>query len=184
MSDEYANLDAVEAVEDAAAESSAALDLFAEQLRTLKGDSQGLTQLLSACAQQVSVCRRLVRALEVEVQAANLDILYLEICKQQRERLAALVHVPHATVGAHCLNKRPGALFACSQSNTFDFERKEAQRAALLQQAASARGGDEAGQVDPELLTPSQIIAKGEAVQLESQASVARMAKIDRKSVV
>ena len=66
---------------------------------------------------------------------------------------------------------------ASPQSNTFDFERKEAQRAALLQQAASARVAD-AGQVDPDQLTPSQIIAKGEAVQQESQASVARMAKM------
>ena len=99
----YSNLDAIEALEDAEAESSAALDLLAEQLRTLKGEPQGLTQLLSVCSQQVGVCRRLVRAFEVEVQGSDLQPAEKEhassACKQQRERLATMVRATCAVVG-------------------------------------------------------------------------------------
>ncbi|KAL1519967.1 hypothetical protein AB1Y20_023453 [Prymnesium parvum] len=60
----YLRLEEAEAVEEAEAESEAALDALADTLRALRAEPPGMAHLLSVCAQQLSAAQRLLRSLE------------------------------------------------------------------------------------------------------------------------
>ncbi|KAL1519968.1 hypothetical protein AB1Y20_023453 [Prymnesium parvum] len=128
----YLRLEEAEAVEEAEAESEAALDALADTLRALRAEPPGMAHLLSVCAQQLSAAQRLLRSLEVELSAARLPSAEAArreaAAAAQRARLAAL-------------------------SRTLDFERKAWQREALLRgrRRRRAAGGprDSHARADP-----------------------------------
>ncbi|KAL3922830.1 MAG: hypothetical protein SGPRY_004422 [Prymnesium sp.] len=151
----YVSLSATEALEEAESEASTALGALEEAIRALKAEPEGMAHLLSVCSQQLATSQQLLRAFEVEVRAAKLPPDEADraksACKQQRARLASL-------------------------SRTFEFERQAWQRGKLLKGVGESPIGKARDvETDADLLTPQMIIARGEAIQQESHASVTRM---------
>ena len=148
----YDVLDEAEEVEDAMLGSAKALESLRAQMRQLEAQPQGAMDLLPLVTQKLSKAHRAVREFEVEAADATLSDgdarRFAAACAQHRAQLAQM-------------------------AGTVEFERAARQREALLQ---SAHGGQTNG-IDPDLLTPTQILAQGEALQVESQLAVARMVR-------